>query len=80
MFPTAMLQCPDLLPAGTQFCNLEAQLGYDLSRQALTTTLTANRKARGKDFELKAAWAEMTGQWNLGASIKPHSNHKLVAT
>ena len=59
---------------------LEAQLGYDIGKHALTTSLTASRKVRGKELELKAAWAEQTGQWVLGTLVKPHPNHKLAGT
>lgn len=47
--------------AGTDFCVLEGALGYNVDSHALTTSLTANRKAKGKEMELKASWAEMTG-------------------
>ncbi|KAK9804029.1 hypothetical protein WJX73_004226 [Symbiochloris irregularis] len=67
-------------PLRTDFCVLEGALGYDVSKQALTTALTANRKTNGKEMELKAAWAELTGHWTLAALLKPHKAHKLTAT
>ena len=66
--------------AGTKFCVLETQLGYDLGKHALTSSVTAARKVQGKEWELKAAWAEQTGQWVLGALVKPHASHKLTGT
>ena len=68
------------LPAGAKFCVLEAQLGYDIGKHALSSAVTANRKFGGKEAELKAAWAELTGHWTLGALLKPHKSHKLAAT
>lgn len=40
---------------------LEGALGYNVDSHALTTAVTANRKANGKEMELKASWAEMSG-------------------
>lgn len=67
-------------PTSTSFCTLESQLTYDLGKQSLSTALTAARKTRGKEVEIKAAWAELSGQWVLGTLMKPHRNHKLTAT